>query len=92
MQTDPQIQPTQELLTDVATYPLLSALFGRRARRFGLGMSIPDGPLAYTSQHEPVPLNDLERALLVLCGTGVSGWHFGIEQTSSNSPKAIRPR
>lgn len=87
MQTDHQAQHMQELLTEVATYPLLSALFGRRARRFGLGMSIPDGPLAYTSQHEPVPLNDLERTLLVLGGTGVSGWHFGIEQTSSGDPE-----
>jgi hypothetical protein len=64
VQTDHQTQHAQELLTEVATYPLLSALFGRRARRFGLGMSIPDGPLAYTSQHEPIPLNDLERTLL----------------------------
>lgn len=87
MQTDHQVQHTQQLLNEVATYPLLSALFGRRARRFGLGMSIPDGPLAYTSQHEPVPLNDLERALLVLCATGVSGWHFGIEQSASGDPE-----
>lgn len=87
MQRDDQDQHTQEVLAEVATYPLLSALFGRRARRFGLGMSIPDGPFAYTSQHEPIPLNDLERALLVLCGTGVSGWNFGIEQTSSGNPE-----
>ena len=25
-------------------YPLLEAIYGRRARRFGLGMEIPSGP------------------------------------------------
>jgi hypothetical protein len=87
VQRDHHAQHTQEVLAEVATYPLLSALFGRRSRRFGLGMSIPDGPFAYTSQQESIPLHDLERTLLVLCGTGVSGWHFGIEQTSSGDPE-----
>ncbi len=35
-------------------FPLLRALFGRRARRFGLGMEIPSGPLAFKSSRDPV--------------------------------------
>ena len=74
-------------LASLATFPLLDALFGRRSRRFGLGMSIPDGPLAYTSTRDPLPLSDLERRLLVLCGAGVSGWHTGMEHTTSGDPE-----
>ncbi|HAT45202.1 MAG TPA: hypothetical protein DDW33_04245, partial [Ktedonobacter sp.] len=58
-------QPTDPRLQQVLNFPLVSGIFGRRSRRFGFGMSIPTGPLAYTSQHEPLPLCDLERALLV---------------------------
>lgn len=59
-------------------YPLMSAIFGRRARRFGLGMETPSGPLAFKSRHEPLPLSELERAVLVAAGTGVTGWSFGV--------------
>jgi hypothetical protein len=76
-----------ELLADLGRFPLLEAIFGRRSRRFGLGMRIPSGPLAYTSRHAPLPLSDLERALLVLCGAGISGWTFGIEHTASAAPE-----
>lgn len=41
-------------------FPLLDALFGRRARRFGLGMEIPSGPLAFESTHDPLALSELE--------------------------------
>src|SRR5215208_736096 len=70
-------------LEDLARFSLLTALFGRRSRRFGVGMSIPDGPLAYASSQPPLPLTDLERTLLVLCGAGVSGWHLGMEHTAT---------
>jgi hypothetical protein len=33
-------------LQDVLEFPLVEALYGRRARRFSLGASLPDGPLA----------------------------------------------
>jgi hypothetical protein len=46
-------------------FPLLQALFGRRARRFGLGMEIPSGPLAFRSEKDPLPLTELEQMLLV---------------------------
>lgn len=66
------------LPAQVLDFPLLQALFGRRARRFGLGMEIPSGPLAYRSTAEPLPLSELEQLLLVAAGTGVSGWSFGV--------------
>jgi hypothetical protein len=77
------MKQTSELIEELSKFPLLEALFGRRSRRFGLGMEIPDGPLAYRSQHEALPLSDLERTLLVLCGAGISGWSTGIEYSRS---------
>jgi hypothetical protein len=59
-------------------FPLMHALLGRRARRFGLGMEIPSGPLAYRSRSAPVPLSALEQAALVAAATGVTGWNFGV--------------
>jgi hypothetical protein len=57
---------------------LIEAIMGRRSRRFGLGMEIPSGPLAYKSAHEPVPLSEDEQFLLVAAATGVTGWNFGV--------------
>lgn len=65
--------PAQYPLTDLLDYPLIDAINGRRSRRFGLGMEIPSGPLAYESDSEPQPLSELEQAVLVAAGTGVSG-------------------
>lgn len=59
-------------------FPLIQALFGRRARRFGFGMEIPSGPLAYKSDKEPLPLSEREQMILVAAATGVSGWNFGV--------------
>jgi hypothetical protein len=70
--------PDQHDLAGLLQFPLMHALFGRRARRFGLGMEIPSGPLAFRSRHEPVPLSELEKAVLIAAGTGVSGWNFGV--------------
>ena len=57
---------------DVAVdYKFMDAVFERRSRRFGLGMEIEKGPLAYKSKHEPVPLSELEEALIVWNGLGV---------------------
>jgi hypothetical protein len=64
--------------TGLTEFPLFDALTGRRARRFGLGMELPSGPLAYRSRAEPVPLSELERSILVAAGTGVTGWSFGL--------------
>src|SRR5579859_4807140 len=79
--------PTDRRLQQVLNFSLVNALFGRRSRRFALGMSIPAGPLAYTSQHEPLPLSDLERALLVSAATAVTGWNFGVPFTINESDR-----
>jgi hypothetical protein len=77
---------SDQQLRSLSEFPLLSALFGRRARRFGLGMTIPDGPLAYRSQHPPLPLSETETLLLVLVGAGISGWNFGLPHTTTGAP------
>jgi hypothetical protein len=52
---------------------LLSILRGRRSRRFGLGMKMPAGPLAFTSQAKPMRLSEGEEALLAYAACGVTG-------------------
>jgi len=54
-------------------YPLLAALRDRRSRRFGRGMQIPAGPLAFQSRHKPVPLTEHEEAALVFAACGITG-------------------
>jgi len=54
-------------------YPFFEAVFNRRSRRFGLGMELADTSLEFKSAHDPVPLNELEEALLVWSGTGLTG-------------------
>lgn len=78
----------QGRLDAVTSFTLVEALAGRRSRRFGLGMTIPDGPLAYSSGHEPHPLGADERALLVWAATGLTGWHLGMPHTESGPPEA----
>lgn len=76
--------------TELAHFPLLDAIAGRRSRRFGLGMELPSGPLAYTSKSPPVPLSQLERSNLIAAGTGVTGFNFGVPFTTK-LPKPARP-
>lgn len=52
---------------------LLTALRERRSRRFGLGMKIPAGPLAFESRHTPAPLSEEEEAALVFAACGITG-------------------
>ncbi len=53
---------------------LLDILRNRRSRRFGLGMTMPTGPLAYESQHAPIPLTEQEEALLAFAACGITGY------------------
>ena len=52
---------------------LIDALRDRRSRRFGLGMEIPAGPLAYRSRHAAQALDEADEALLAWAACGVSG-------------------
>ena len=57
----------------LAGFSLLQALRERRSRRFGLGMKMPAGPLAYESRHKPAPLTEAEEAALVFAAGGITG-------------------
>ena len=57
-------------------YPLFDAIFNRRSRRMALGAEIPAGPTKYKSNKPPMPLDDVEEALLVEAGTGISGMNL----------------
>jgi hypothetical protein len=59
--------------SDMAQVPLLASLQSRRSRRFGLGMNMPGGPLAFQSRHAPAPLDEAEEAALVFAACGVTG-------------------
>ena len=61
-------------LVEAASFPLIEAIHGRRSRRFAKGASIPDGPLAFTSRHDPAPLSDLEQMILLTAVAGNTGW------------------
>ncbi|HEY7137627.1 MAG TPA: hypothetical protein VIB48_21415 [Acidimicrobiia bacterium] len=73
-------------LEELAAFPLVQALFGRRSRRFALGSEIPDGRLAYRSRHEPMPLSELERMLVLSAMGGTTGWHYGITRNELYAP------
>ena len=73
-------------LSALRKFPLMDAIFGRRSRRFGRGMEIPSGPLAYKSALAPLPLSELEQSILIAAGTGVTGWNFGVP-FGPNRPK-----
>ena len=74
-----------EQVEEAFNFPLFDAIFNRRSRRFGLGMEIKDGPNEHKSQHEPIPLDEVEEAILIAAGTGISGLNL------SDMPHTPRP-
>ncbi|HSK47216.1 MAG TPA: hypothetical protein VLA05_04325 [Coriobacteriia bacterium] len=67
-------------------FPLMQALLGRRSRRFFRGAEIPDGVFAFRSEHEPMPLSELEKLLVVgACGSN-TGWHHMIHRAERYAP------
>lgn len=52
----------------------LQILRGRRSRRFGLGMRMASGPMAYESRHAGLPLTEEEEALLAFAACGITGY------------------
>lgn len=79
-------EPEPPGLTRLLGFPLVQALLGRRSRRFFLGASIPDGPLAFTSRAQPLPLSELEQMLLVTAVGGNTGWHNLIIRNEHYAP------
>lgn len=74
-------------LEEAMRFPLVEALLGRRSRRFPLGAEIPDGPLAYTSPHPPMPLDPLEQMLVLCAAAGNTGWINLHPHNPNYSPK-----
>jgi len=62
----PQVSWTQVSLID--------ALLARRSRRFGKGMRLNGGPLAFRSAQPPQPLSVEEEAALAFAACGVTGY------------------
>ncbi|MGF9914529.1 hypothetical protein ABEX47_24190 [Paenibacillus ehimensis] len=80
------IEIDEQWLKEIAEFPLVEALFGRRSRRFFRGAEIPDGSLAYKSGHEPLPLDNLEKLLILLAVGGVTGWHHSVTRHDRYKP------
>lgn len=62
-----------EGLQDALSYPFFQTVWDRKSRRVGLGMEVESDVLTFRSRYEPVPLSELEEALLVMAGTGLTG-------------------
>ncbi|MBE0481385.1 MAG: hypothetical protein IBX68_10460 [Dehalococcoidia bacterium] len=58
---------------ELFSYPLLKAMAHRRTRRFPLGCKMEEGTLQFASAKAPVPLNDIETAVLCWAGAGITG-------------------
>lgn len=71
---------------DMAAFPLLEALLGRRSRRFFMGAEIPDGVFAYASKRSPLPLSELEKMLVVSACGGNTAWNNLIYRAKRYAP------
>ena len=71
---------------EMRKFPLLEALLGRRSRRFFMGAEIPDGVFKYRSKHEPAPLSQLEKLLVVAACGGNTSWHHMIHRAARYAP------
>lgn len=74
-------------LIEAVKFPLIEAIQGRRSRRFARGASIPEGPLAYTSKHDPAPLSEQQKMLLLTTVAGNTGWSNLIPHNRAYLPK-----
>ena len=84
-----QATASQGVYERLARYPLLNALVERRSRRFGEGMSLNGGPLAYHSTHPPQPLRLEEEAALAFAGCGITGFALAdLPYESGDVPEA----
>jgi hypothetical protein len=68
------VKPTtrQEGLRELLSRPLLETIWKRRTHRVSRGASVPAGSMSYDSPHPPMPLTELEEAVLIAL-TGCSG-------------------
>lgn len=64
-------------IDELWNYPLFEALARRRSLRFPRGCEIADAPYPFKSEQKPVPLSQLELAILCWAGHGVTGTIVG---------------
>ena len=76
----------EQALQELLQFPFVDALFGRRSRRFFRGAEVPDGPVAFKSKHEPLPLTELEKLLILTAVGGNTGWHHAITRHDRYAP------
>jgi len=86
--TNAQARPP-EVQRPFERYPLLDALIHRRSRRFGTGMRLSGGPLAYASVEAAQPLTLEEEAALAFAACGVTGYALAeLPYQSGDLPEA----
>ncbi len=73
-------------LEQVSRFPILSALMGRRSRRFSAGAHIESGPFAFKSNKEVQPLTEIERSLIISTMAGNTGWSHLIPFNKKYTP------
>ena len=66
-------------------YSLMDALANRRSIRFPRGCEITDAPYTFKSEQGPVPLTDLELAILCWAGHGITGTIAGELDVTCNT-------
>ena len=71
------VAPAPPGLEDALAYPFFQAVADRKSRRVGLGMTVGSEVLAYESPYAPVPLTELEEALVCTAATGLTGLNLG---------------
>jgi hypothetical protein len=82
-------EEARDLSERVAKYSLLDALIERRSRRFGKGMQLSGGPLAYTSTCRPEPLTVEEEAALAFAACGITGYALAeLPYETGDTPEA----
>ncbi|SDI57494.1 hypothetical protein [Nonomuraea jiangxiensis] len=70
MSVEPETR--REGLADFLARPLMETIWRRRTHRVSRGADVPAGSMSYRSPHQPLPLTELEEAVLIAL-TGCSG-------------------
>lgn len=81
------MQDCHDAIKELLNFSLVSALQGRRSRRFFMGGKIPEGPLAFTSRQAPMPLSETEKMLVLSAVAGNTGWNYLIPYNDRYAPK-----
>ena len=70
-------------IDQVFEFSFFEALAHRRVRRFGLGYDYVKADFQYKSQKTPVPLDEVETALLAWAANGINGLAMGEGQVAT---------